>query len=392
MAELRDVTFGICVAIRKTAHRFSRDFNAMRRRAVRLSDALTFAALSGLLLTAPVAGHAAILSVDNAGGYTFTNFDPILTGLAVGSNVNGISNTGQVVGTEVDAAGAPTGANFTGTAINTNPLITGAGQTAFGINSAGSVVGGNGTTVFILPQGGALQTLAVPPGATNAFGINDLGNIVGQSTVGNDNSGFYLPSASSTSFATIFQPPGTSADVVNAQGINDNGLIVGFYLGNDGQAHGFDAKTANISNGSLVGAAITDPTIPSISGEPGATFVFSQILGVNDDGIAVGYYGDSTESQHGFLYNTSTGVYTFLDDPAAAFSNGVEVTQITGIANSGEIAGFYTDAGGVAHSFTADPTIVAVPELSTWLMALAGFGFVGWRARGASKRSRLASI
>ncbi len=76
MAELRDVTFGICVAIRKTAHRFSRDFNAMRRRAVRLSGALTFAALSALLLTAPVAGHAAILSVDNAGGYTFTNFDP----------------------------------------------------------------------------------------------------------------------------------------------------------------------------------------------------------------------------------------------------------------------------------------------------------------------------
>ena len=364
----------------------------MRRRPVRLSGALTFAALSALLLTAPVAGHAAILSVDNAGGYTFTHFDPILTGVAVGSNVNGISDTGQVVGTEVDAAGAPTGANFTGTAINTNPLITGVGQTAFGINGAGSVVGGNGTTAFILPQGGALHTLAVPPGATNAFGINDNGNIVGQSTVGNDNSRFYLPSASSTSFATIFQPPGTSADVVNAQGINDNGLIVGFYLGNDGQAHGFDAKTANISNGSLVGTAIADPTIPSVPGEPGATFVFSQLLGVNDAGIAVGYYGDSTTSQHGYLYDTATGVYTFLDDPAAAFHNGVEVTQITGITNSGEITGFYTDAGGVAHSFTADPTIVAVSEPSTWLMALAGFGFVGWRARGASKRSRLASI
>jgi len=392
MAELRDVTFGKRVATRKTAHQFSCDFNAMGRRAVRLSGALTFAALSASLLTAPVAGHAATLSVDNAGGYTFTNFDPSLTGTAVGSNVNGISNAGQVVGTEVDAAGAPTGANFTGTAINTNPLIKSAGQTAFGINSAGSVVGGNGTTAFILPQGGALQTLAVPPGATNAFGINDLGNIVGQFTVGNNSSGFYLPSASSTSFATIFQPTGTSADVVNAQGINDNGLIVGFYLANDGQAHGFDAKTANISNGSLVGAAIADPTIPSVPGEPGATFVFSQLLGVNDAGIAVGYYGDSTTSQHGYLYDTATGVYTFLDDPAAAFHNGVEVTQITGITNSGEIAGFYTDAGGFAHSFTADATIVAAPELSTWLMALAGFGFVGWRARGASKRSRLASI
>ena len=40
------------------------------------------------------------------GGYTFTNFDPSLTGAAVGSNVNGISNAGQVVGTEVDADAA----------------------------------------------------------------------------------------------------------------------------------------------------------------------------------------------------------------------------------------------------------------------------------------------
>ena len=127
MAELRDVTFGICVAIRKTAHRFSRDFNAMRRRAVRLSGAHTFAALSALLLTAPVAGHAGHSLGRQCGGYTFTNFDPVLTGTAVGSNVNGISNTGQAVGTEVDVAGAPTGANFTGTAINTNLLNTGAG-------------------------------------------------------------------------------------------------------------------------------------------------------------------------------------------------------------------------------------------------------------------------
>ena len=63
----------------------------------------------------------------------------------------------------------------------------------------------------------------------------------------------------------------------------------------------FDAKTANISGGFLLGTAIADPTIPSVPGEPGATFVFSQLLGVNDAGIAVGYYGDSTTSQHGYL-------------------------------------------------------------------------------------------
>ena len=183
--------------------------------------------------------------------------------------------------------------------------------------------------------------------------------------------GFYLPNSASPSFVTIDAPSGP--DVVNAQGINNNGLIVGFYLGTDGQVHGFKANPGAMTSGALTGTAIADPTIPPVAGEPGATFVFSQILGVNDSGMAVGYYGDSTTSQHGFLYNTDTGAYIFLDDPAAAFHNGVEVTQITGIANSGEIAGFYTDANGTAHSFTATP----VPEPSTWALLLVGFAALG---------------
>ena len=46
----------------------------------------------------------------------------------------------------------------------------------------------------------------------------------------------------------------------------------------------------------------------------------------------------------------TTGTYTFLDDPAAGFDNGVEVTQITGISDSGEISGF-------------------IPMPTAWLMA-----------------------
>ena len=142
--------------------------------------------------------------------------------------------------------------------------------------------------------------------------------------------------------------------MVNAQGINNHGLVVGFYVGTDGQDHGFTANE-RARDGELTGTAVADPTIPTVPGEPGATFVFSQILAVNDKGIAVGYYGDSTTSQHGFIYNTNTGQYTFLDDPSEAFSNGVEVTQITGITNSGEITGFYSDANGVFHAFVANP-------------------------------------
>ncbi len=147
--------------------------------------------------------------------------------------------------------------------------------------------------------------------------------------------------------------PLSGPNVVNAQGINNKGLVVGFYVGTDTQVHGFMASQGAAKHGTLTGTAIADPTIPTVAGEPGATFVFSQILGINDKGIAVGYYGDSTTSQHGFLYNTNTGQYTFLDDPSEAFNNGVEVTQITGITNSGEITGFYSDANGVFHGFVA---------------------------------------
>jgi len=343
---------------------------------------------SAVLALAPQAQCAGITFIGSpitSGGYTFTNFDfSPLTGTATGSNANGISNTGQVAGATVDVNGAATGTNFSGNPLSgtLTQLNTGTGQTAFGINSAG-VVGGNNTNAFFLLNGGPLVNLTTPTGAINAFGINDNGNIVGQYTSGGNTPGFILNSFSSTNFTTINQPTGITSDVINAQGINNHGLVVGFYLGNDGQVHGF---TANMpaTPGTITATAVTDPTIPANPHEPGATFVFSQILGVNDKGLAVGYFGDSTTSQHGYFYDTTTGKYTFLDDPAAAFNgNGVEVTQITGITNSGEISGFYTDANGTFHSFVA----TAVPEPASWiLLGSSVIAVVGLARRRARRR------
>ena len=288
-------------------------------------------------------------------GYLFTNFDGqgAGTNAAAGTNVNGISNSGTSVGFAIDNNAVlhnftvnPT-KHKTANELNINGSST---AMALGVNSSGTVVGTDGNGNAFTASKGKVKTF-IPLGGTTAaaFGINDRGMIVGQFVTSTATPGFIK--VNKNTYIQINAPSGP--DVVNAQGINNKGLVVGFYVGTDGQDHGFMANFKFAKNGVLTGTPITDPTIPTVSGEPGATFVFSQILGINDHGIAVGYYGDSTTSQHGFIYNTNTGQYTFLDDPSEAFSNGVEVTQITGINNSGEITGFYSDANGVFHGFVA---------------------------------------
>jgi hypothetical protein len=350
------------------------------------------AALAATVLVAPArAGGLTIIGTPIADGYQFINFDgPTPNG--GGTTINGISNNGTVVGFTTDSA---TGnlLNFTATpststaaTLLTPPLGTAA--MALGINSAGTVVGFDGTVnAFSLPMGGTpVNIIASANTPAMAFGINDHGTVVGQLTNGSGTPGFILNNGSVT---LVNAPTGSNQDIVNAQGINDKGLVVGFYVGNDGNQHGFTANASSASMGMVTGTAVMDPTIPHTPGEPvGTTFVFSQILGINDSGIAVGYYGDSTLSQHGYFYNTNTGKYTFLDDPSAAFNNGVEVTQITGITNSGEISGFYTDANGLMHGFIA----FSVPEPTSLALFGVGIttalGFASFNKRRTRVKSR----
>ena len=299
-----------------------------------------------------------LLNKVNFGGYQFTNFDGPgrwqYMRAAGPNHMNGISNNANSVGFTIDNNG--NFSNFTANPLKSrsaNVLNLGSTKAnAFGVNSAGTVVGtdGNGNAFYLLK--GKLHTF-IPNGGMSAtsFGINDHGTIVGQYVTSTATPGFVR--VNGNSFITINAPSGPNT--VNAQSINNHGLIVGFYVGTDGQDHGFITQENLATGGVLTGTPIADPVIPAVPGEPGATFVFSQVLSVNDKGIAVGYYGDSTTSQHGFIYNTNTGQYTFLDDPSEAFSGGVEVTQITGITDSWARLPrqFWPDANGVFHGFVA---------------------------------------
>jgi probable HAF family extracellular repeat protein len=66
--------------------------------------------------------------------------------------------------------------------------------------------------------------------------------------------------------------------------------------------------------------------------------------GINDSGQIVGNYTDSGAVTHGFGY--SAGSYTTIDVPAEA------ATTASGISNSGQITGSYTDGTGGVHGFT----------------------------------------
>ena len=143
-----------------------------------------------------------------------------------------------------------------------------------------------------------------------------------------------------TNFTTL--NPVLNATNTFAQGINNHGLVAGFYS-TDGNltSHGFFYNTTTATY-----TLPADPNVPN--------FVFSQILDINDHDIAVGYYGDTSTSQFGFVYDLATKAYLIMSDPNAAVINGVSITQITGIDNAGEITGFIGETA--LAGFYATPT------------------------------------
>ncbi len=334
----------------------------------RIRNIVGLAAL-GVVLAAPPT-HA---------GWLFTNFSLGGPQGAGGTTINGINNNGSVVGFGQDST-LTVFSNFAGppgvpTLLNINNSTT---AMANGINSSNEVVGGvNGSAFTLTNNSMTFNTLNPISGTTTsetAAGINDKGVIVGQysDSATGLTPGFVYDHGTYTSLSPVSPVGGVL--VVNAQGINNNGLVTGFYTtdnmttpvdGNEPQ-HGFfyDTKTGTYT----------------LAPDPNKSNFFTvQLLGINDSNTAVGYWQDAAGDQHGLLYNLATQSYSFVDDPNAALINGIQITQITGITNSGEITGFYINQDGLAEGFVATQS---VPEPGT--LALFGIGataVVGYASR-----------
>jgi probable HAF family extracellular repeat protein len=130
-------------------------------------------------------------------------------------------------------------------------------------------------------------------------------------------------------YATI-DPPGSIE--THALGINASDAVAGFFYDSVNTTHGFLYRPG-------IGYTIIDP--------PGSTFTTAD--GINDAGQVVGYYTDGAGKYHGFVY--TNGSYATLDPPGATGA----LTLANAINSSGQVAGEFRDAAGVTHGFLATP-------------------------------------
>lgn len=157
---------------------------------------------------------------------------------------------------------------------------------AWGIDNAGIVVGGDGITLdanqaFV--HVGTKFRNVTPPGSyvlAYATGINNFGKIVGW-TEGSTAAGFLY---SGGKFQTLSVPGSTMTE---ALGINDSGIIVGWYATVPGYS----------------GYALMHRKYISLN-YPGAIYTFAS--GINNSGQIVGSYTLDQQTYHGFVTSPIT--------------------------------------------------------------------------------------
>jgi hypothetical protein len=259
-----------------------------------------------------------------------------------------------------------------------------------GINNKGVISGYFGSGAIGHPNIG--YTIAPPyttfesdnlPGSTQtqATGINNAGVTTGfwaPTNLGSGDANFGFVRSTLPLYIDINDPLVASLPHVNqVLGINDSNLTVGFYNDKNGNSHGFayslvtgkfmpvsvafsgiaiaSQAATGLNNSDLISGFLVkssgnfDGYLKSLTSGTSVHFRFppnfnTQFLGVNNEGVAVGFYNDLQGIPHGVVYNSVNGHSKALNDP-----NGAMGTIINGINDKGEAVGFYTDAAGNTH-------------------------------------------
>jgi hypothetical protein len=169
------------------------------------------------------------------------------------------------------------------------------------------------------------------------LGIDNAGEIVGyfgSGLKGHPNKGYTLmPPYGQKNYTSENFPDSMQTQVTS---IDQHANNAGFWVTNTGANYGF------VKWGKGVLTTYRDPLTGGGS--------VNQILGLNDSGIAVGFYTDSKSINHGFEVNQSTGIFTPVNPPG-----GTNVT-VSGINDRGDITGFYTNSKKAVVGFIREGT------------------------------------
>ncbi len=165
------------------------------------------------------------------------------------------------------------------------------------------------------------------------LGINASGLIAGyfgSGMAGHPNKGYTLPNDGHGAYVNENVSGAAQTQVT---GLNDIGITVGFSVDNKGDNSGF------YSTGGHRFHVANYPT------KNVASPAIDQLLGVNDHDIAVGFYNDSKGNAHGSTYNIATRHYGIVAVPGASSASA------TAINDGGDIAGFDTNSSGTVEGF-----------------------------------------
>jgi PEP-CTERM motif len=174
------------------------------------------------------------------------------------------------------------------------------------------------------------QTLGNPadPSFNQLLGINDADTIAGYFGDGSVvPNNGYTFNPASHVFTAENFPGAVQTQVT---GINNTPITVGFYVDQSGDNIGF------VSNGTKF-ISVADPLTPTT----GPTV--NQLLGVNDSGIAAGFYTDAAGNNHGYLYSIATAAFEPVTLPTTF---GAISTTVTDVNDLGTISGYFTNATG----------------------------------------------
>jgi hypothetical protein len=183
------------------------------------------------------------------------------------------------------------------------------------------------------------------PTFNQLLGISNRGVIAGyfgSGAQGHPNKGYLLSVRNNMPAFQAENFPNSAQTQVT--GLNDRGVTVGFYS---------TMNTASMTNNNFGFYAwhgrfhpVSFPT-PHNANPP-----VNQLLGVNDFGVAVGFYTNSQGTNFGYLYDIRSGMFRRVVVPRSMRQHGrAPSLTATAINNRGGVAGFYDGRHGVTDAF-----------------------------------------